>query len=86
MFRVLRRGVIVGEPSAGDAGDAATFALPKSWAVAFSVTRHSAPDGAALVGVGVPPDLGVAERVNDLLAGRDPSLESARRYVSGERP
>jgi carboxyl-terminal processing protease len=86
VFRVLRRGVIVGEPSAGDAGDAATFALPKSWAVAFSVTRHAAPDGAALAGVGVPPDLGVTERVKDLLAGGDPSLESARRYLSGQRP
>jgi carboxyl-terminal processing protease len=86
VFRVLGRGVIVGEPSAGDAGDAATFTLPKSWAVAFSVTRHAAPDGAPVAGVGVPPDLSVAQRVSDLLAGRDPPLESARRHVSGERP
>src|SRR5260370_16133809 len=86
VFRALRRGVIVGEPSAGDAGDAATFTLPKSWAVAFSVTRHAAPDGAPLAGVGVPADLSVAQRVSGLLAGRHPPLEGARRHVSGQQP
>src|SRR5206468_655173 len=44
-FRAAGRGLIVGEPSGGSPGDVATFALPKSWAVQFSVTRHEGPDG-----------------------------------------
>ncbi|HYK83568.1 MAG TPA: S41 family peptidase, partial [Gemmatimonadales bacterium] len=85
-FRATDRGRIIGEPSAGDAGDAAAFPLAKRWTLALSVTRHIAPDGAAIAGVGVKPDLAVAQQVSDLLAGRDPALEKARQYVSGGGP
>jgi C-terminal processing protease CtpA/Prc len=84
-FRATRRGVIVGEASAGSPGDAASFALPRSWTVTLSVTHHAAPDGADLGG-GVRPDIEVTQRVSDVLAGLDPPLERARDYVSGKRP
>ncbi len=85
-FRAAGRGVIIGEATGGSPGDVATFALPKSWAVQFSVTRHEAPDGTAFAGVGVRPHLVVIRTVNDLLAGNEPALEKARQYFSGGLP
>ncbi len=82
-FRAAGRGLIIGEPSGGSPGDVATFALPKSWGVQFSVTRHEAPDGTGFAGVGVRPDLVVIRTVNDLLAGNEPALEKAREYLKG---
>jgi C-terminal processing protease CtpA/Prc len=85
-FRSASRGVIIGESSGGSPGDVATFALPKSWAVQFSVTRHEAPDGAAFAGVGVKPHIVVIRTVNDLLGGNEPALEKAREYLKGGLP
>jgi C-terminal processing protease CtpA/Prc len=85
-FRSASRGVIIGEPSGGSPGDVATFALPKSWAVQFSVTRHEAPDGVGFAGVGVKPHIVVIRTVNDLLAGNEPALEKAREYLKGGLP
>jgi len=82
-FRAAGRGVIIGEPSAGSPGDVATFTLPKSWAVQFSVTRHRAPDGTAFAGIGVKPDVLVVPTVNDVLAGNEPALDKAREYLRG---
>ena len=85
-FRAAGRGLIIGEPSAGSPGDVATFALPKSWSVQFSVTRHRSPDGAELAGVGVKPDIVIVPTVNDVLAGNEPALDRARAYVKGGKP
>jgi len=85
-FRAASRGVIIGEPTGGSPGEVATFALPKSWAVQFSVTRHEAPDGTGFAGVGVKPHLVVIRTVNDLLAGNEPALEKAREYLKGGLP
>jgi carboxyl-terminal processing protease len=85
-FRAASRGAIIGEPTGGSPGDVATFALPKSWGVQFSVTRHEAPDGTGSAGVGVKPHLVVIRTVNDLLAGNDPALEKAREYIKGGLP
>jgi carboxyl-terminal processing protease len=82
-FRAAGRGLIIGEPSAGSTGDVATFALPKSWGVQFSVTRHESPDGTGVAGVGVKPDLVVTRTVNDVLAGHEPALDKAREYLKG---
>ena len=80
-FRSSGRGVIVGEPSAGAAGDVAAIQLPKSWAVQFSVTRHTFPDGAEFAGTGIKPEIPVTEPVGEFLAGRDAVLERAREYL-----
>lgn len=82
-FRGTARGVIIGESSAGSAGDVASFPLPKNWGVQFSVTRHALADGTEFVGVGIKPDVLVVPTVDDLLAGNDPALERARGYLQG---
>src|SRR5881397_2798151 len=73
-FRAAGRGVIIGEATGGSPGDVAMFALPKSWGVQFSVTRHEAPDGTAYAGVGVKPDIVVSPTVKDVLEGNEPAL------------
>ena len=85
-FRAAGRGLIIGEPTGGSPGDVATFALPKSWSVQFSVTRHQAPDGTGFAGVGVKPHLVVIRTVNDLLAGNEPALQKAQDYIRGGLP
>ncbi|HYL21606.1 MAG TPA: S41 family peptidase [Gemmatimonadales bacterium] len=85
-FRAAGRGLIIGEPSAGSPGDVATFALPKSWGVQFSVARHQSPDGSEFAGIGIKPDVVVPRTVNDLLAGNDPALDRARESVKGGKP
>ena len=82
-FHAAGRGPVIGEPTAGSAGDVATFTLPKSWSVQFSVTRHRSPDGTEFAGAGVKPDVLVSPTVNDLLAGKEPALEKAREYLTG---
>ena len=77
--------MIIGEPSTGSPGDVATFALPKSWGIQFSVARHQAPDGTEFAGIGIKPDILVARTVNDLLAGNDAALERAREYLKGRQ-
>lgn len=82
-FHATRRGVIIGEPSAGSAGDVAAFPLPKGWGAQFCVTRHAFPDGSEFAGLGVPPDALVVSTVDALLARSDLALERARAYFAG---
>src|SRR5260370_584107 len=82
-FHAARRGVIIGEPSAGSAGDVATFALPKGWGVQFCVTRHTFPDGTEFAGLGVPPDVLVVPTVDGMLARSEPALARALACFEG---
>jgi len=85
-FRAAGRGLIIGEPTGGSPGDIASFALPKSWAVQFCVTRHEAPDGTGFAGVGVRPHVVMIRTVNDLLGGNEPALQKAREYLKSGLP
>jgi carboxyl-terminal processing protease len=85
VFRAAGRGAVIGEPSGGSPGDVATFTLPKSWSVQFSVTRHRSPDGTEFAGAGVKPDVLVVPTVNDVVTGHDVALEKAREYLEGGR-
>lgn len=81
-FRNAGRGPIVGQRSAGSTGEIADLPLRNGWRLRLSVTREEFPDGTAIDGSGVTPELPVEERVEDFLAGRDAVLERARAYVS----
>lgn len=81
-FRNAGRGPIVGQRSAGSNGQVAEFRLWRDWRLRLSVTREEFPDGTAIGGVGIAPELPVEERVADFLAGRDAVLERARAYVT----
>jgi hypothetical protein len=81
-FRNAGRGPIVGQRSAGSNGQVAEFRLWRDWRLRLSVTREEFPDGTAIGGVGIAPELPVEERVEDFLAGRDVVLERARAYIT----
>jgi C-terminal processing protease CtpA/Prc len=86
-FRAGGRGPIIGEPSAGSAGQTAVFPLAAGWKLRLTVSRDAFPDGKELVrtgagGGGIAPDVPVEVRVEDVLAGRDAVLDRARAYLA----
>jgi carboxyl-terminal processing protease len=73
-FQSMKRGKLVGEPTAGSTGDPLVFALPGGGSARVST---STDDGPGLIGRGVQPEIRVPRTVRDLLAGRDAALEAA---------
>jgi carboxyl-terminal processing protease len=80
-FRNGARGPIIGEMSAGGAGQTLQLPLRRGWQLRVTVTRDAFPDGTEFGRRGVAPELPVAVRVDDVLAGRDAALERAREYL-----
>lgn len=83
-FRNASRGPIIGEASAGSVGQVGEFRLFRDWRLRLTVTRDAFPDGTEIQGTGITPEMPVATKVADFLAGKDPVLERARRYVTEE--
>jgi C-terminal processing protease CtpA/Prc len=80
-FRNGARGPIIGEPSAGSTGQTLLLPLLAGWQLRVTVTRDAFPDGTEFVRTGIAPELPVAVRVEDVLAGRDAALDRARAYL-----
>jgi carboxyl-terminal processing protease len=76
-FDAMDRGRIVGEATGGSTGQPLMFALPGGGTGRVCTKRDTYPDGREFVGVGVQPDVGVAQSLADLRAGRDTVLERA---------
>jgi len=76
-FDVMKRGEMVGGPTAGTTGQPLLVPLPGGGSVRVCSTRNFYPDGREFVGVGVQPDVVVRETVRDVIAGRDAVLEAA---------
>ena len=85
-LRNAGRGPIIGEASAGSAGQVGEFRLYKDWRLRLTVTRDAFPDGTEIQGRGIAPEIPVAVKVSDFLAGKDPALERARSYITDEGP
>ncbi len=76
-FDVMRRGLIVGEPTGGSTGQPLFFELPGGGNARVTTKRDTYPDGTEFVGSGVQPDRAVRPTVEDLRRGRDSVLEAA---------
>jgi len=81
-FRNAGRGPIIGEPSAGSAGQTGEIRLYKDWRFRLTVTRDAFPDGTEVQGSGIAPELPVEIKVSDFLAGKDAPLDRAREYIA----
>lgn len=81
-FRAGARGAIVGEPTAGSAGQTAIVPLAAGWKMRLTVTRDAFPDGKEFVRTGITPDISVEVKVDDVLAGRDAVLDRARAHLA----
>lgn len=82
-FQIMKRGKIIGGPTAGSSGTPLSFALPGGGSAQVVTTRGMYPDGKELIGFGVQPDIKVSPMVEDFRTGRDRILERAIEYLEG---
>jgi len=80
-FDFLKRGKIIGEPTAGSTGQPLFFDLPGGGRARVCTKRDSYPDGKEFVGVGVQPDMVARQSIAELRAGRDAVLQAALREL-----
>jgi C-terminal processing protease CtpA/Prc len=80
-YRNAGRGPIIGEPSAGSAGQVSELRLHRDWRLRLTVTRDAFPDGTEIQGVGIAPELPVDVSVSEFVAGKDAPLDRAREYI-----
>ena len=85
-FRNGSRGPVIGETSAGSTGQTLLLPLARGWQFRVTVTRDAFPDGTEFGRTGIAPELPVAVRIDDVLAGRDAALERARAYLASAPP
>ncbi len=81
-YRNAGRGPIIGETSAGSAGQVGEVRLYRDWRFRLTVTRDAFPDGTEIQGTGIVPDLPVEVKVSEFLAGKDAPLDRAREYIA----
>lgn len=74
-FKDNQRATLVGEATAGGFGQAAYFDLGDGMSIWVGTERDTYPDGQALEGVGVEPDISIPQTIDDLKTGRDGVLE-----------
>lgn len=76
-FKTIKRGLIIGEPTAGSTGQPLGFKLPGGGSARVCTKKDSFPDGSEFVGIGVQPDIAVHPTVSDFRANVDTVLEKA---------
>lgn len=81
-YKMMKRGIIVGEATGGSTGQPLRFDLPGGGKARICVKRDVYPDGTSFVGKGIAPDIEVRETVAGLRAGRDPVMERALAELS----
>ena len=86
VFKLMKRGAIVGMPSGGSTGQPFFFGLPGGGSARICVKRDSYPDGSDFVGVGVKPDLVVNRTVASVRDGSDPILLRAVQALLSPSP
>ena len=76
-FHALKRGVTVGETTAGSSGQPLGFDLPGGGSARICVKRDMLPDGTDFVGIGISPLVHASASLEALRAGKDLVLERA---------
>lgn len=82
VFRLMKRGPIVGVASGGSSGQPFVFGLPGGGMARICVKRDTYPGGSNFVGVGVLPDIVAAPTLRDVRRGEDSVLERAVRALA----
>jgi carboxyl-terminal processing protease len=80
-MQALGRGVIIGERSPGGLTAMTVIDLPNGAILGYPVAQLITPDGQALEGYGVIPDITVNLERSQLLAGIDAQLQAAINYI-----
>lgn len=85
-FRGMNRGKIIGQPTGGSTGNPINITLVDGIISAGICTKKDiGPDGTEFVGVGIFPDIEVAESMDDYLNNRDVVLDKAIATISATR-
>jgi carboxyl-terminal processing protease len=77
----LGRGRVFGKRTAGAVLNSEIEVLPNGDALQFATADFVSPAGTRLEGRGVIPDVEVATKREDFVAGRDPVLEAALEWI-----
>ena len=73
---------LMGDTTAGSFSDNPNFEMLNGWMFSVSVGDYRASNGQSYEGTGIPPDVLVVTRKDDLLAGKDVALEKAIEWSS----
>jgi C-terminal processing protease CtpA/Prc len=76
-FDSMHRGTLVGEPTGGSTGQPLVFHLPGGGSARICTKDDAYPDGRAIEGVGVLPQVRISPTVSDIRQGKDAALERA---------
>jgi C-terminal processing protease CtpA/Prc len=76
-FQAMKRGLLVGQATAGSTGQPMKFDLPGGGSARICVKRDTYPDGREFVGTGIAPNIEIAPTVSDIRTGRDPVVTRA---------
>ncbi len=80
-FDYMKRGKMIGEPTAGSTGQPYSFSLPGGLSARVCSKRDSYPDGKEFVGIGIKPDIAISPTVNSIRSSRDDILLKAINYL-----
>jgi carboxyl-terminal processing protease len=80
-FDYAKRGVMIGERTAGSTGQPLIIALPGGGTARIRTKHDTYPNGKEFVDVGISPDIEVFPTVNDVRSNRDTVLEAALAYL-----
>jgi carboxyl-terminal processing protease len=75
---------VFGELTAGAALPSMFRQLPNGDMLQYAVADIKTPQGVLIEGMGVTPDEAVPVRRVDFVAGRDPVLEAAERWIASQ--
>lgn len=81
VFKLMRRGPIIGMPSGGSTGQPLMFSLPGGGTARICAKRDSYPDGSNFVGIGVQPDVLVPMTAKSVREGKDLAMETAELHL-----
>lgn len=81
---VSKIGYTIGDYSNGSTGQPTPVLLPGGGSARICSKRDTYPDGRAFVGVGVRPAQIVVPTFDDVVAGRDPVLDAALKYLKAK--
>ncbi len=80
-FKDLKRGVLIGTPSAGSTGQPLFYKLPGGGTGVVCTMRISSPSGSDFNGLGIQPDIRVPETIRDVRSGTDTPLDVAVKEI-----
>lgn len=81
-----RRAIVIGQRTAGEDLDADIAMLPDGGMLVYAFGFPHTPKGFIVEGHGVEPDITVALKRSDLLAGHDTQIDAAVDYLLAKRP